>query len=140
MGELPELRAGWTIGLDQDPNPCSFPTFSGHPCRRVGKTRTPGGRSWCGVPHVKGTPANGRNGPCSCGSDLKFKKCCALLGDQRVEVEEVKPTGGVAKIVWSAGYNVRRWVFGYERDSRWKANILYIGPFYISRRLREPVK
>lgn len=86
----------------------------------------------------------GRNGPCSCGSDLKFKKCCALLGDQRVQVEaEVKPTDGVMKvgkkIVWSAGYNVRRWVIGYERDARWKANVLYLGPFYISRRRSTPV-
>jgi SEC-C motif-containing protein len=119
---------------------CSFPTHAGHPCKRPAITRTPAGRSWCGEAHVKGTPRFGRNGPCTCGSGLKFKKCCALVGDERIEV---KPTGGVAKIgkkiVWSAGYNVRRWVFGYERDARWKANIIYIGPFYISRRLREPV-
>ena len=54
----------------------------------------------------------------------------------------MKPTGGVAKIgnkiVWSAGYNIRRWVFGYERDRTWRANILYIGPFYISRRHAKP--
>lgn len=123
---------------------CSFRTFAGHPCKRPATQRTPGGKSWCGVAHVKGTPKDGRNGPCSCGSDLKFKKCCALLGDQRVQVEEeqVKPTGGVAKIgkkiVWSFGYNIRRWVFGYERDWAWRANILYIGPFYISRRHSKP--
>lgn len=41
-----------------------------------------------------------------------------------------------SKTVFSAGYNIRRWIIGYERDSYWRSNIFYIGPFYFTRRPR----
>lgn len=133
--------------------PCSFTTFSGQACQRPGNRETPSGRAWCGHVHNRGnkTKSGGQNGPCSCGSDIKFKKCCGPLAQDaqpnivQLDIEEetpMKATGGLAKAtaktVYSVGYNARRWIIGYERDSRWRANILYIGPFYFSRRSRTP--
>lgn len=132
---------------------CSYTTFSGQPCRRVGVEETPAGRRWCGVPHERGTKkdSGGQNGPCSCGSGVKHKRCCARLPEGAqpniyvyTEEPEVKPAGSMVKVsknrkvVWSVGYNWRRWVFGYERDAQWKANVLYLGPLYISRRSSRP--
>ncbi len=130
---------------------CAFTTFSGAAYRRPVVVETPAGRNFCGVSHEIGTKkaSGGQNGLCSCGSWLKYKKCCGLLpADAEHQVialdepqeETMKTTGGLAKAtnktVWSAGYNMRRWVIGYERDRRWRANILYLGPVYFSRRSR----
>lgn len=132
---------------------CSFTTFSGYPCRHPVKEETPAGRPFCGIPHERGTKkaSGGQNGLCSCGAWRKYKKCCGQLmldAEHQIrlldETDEtpMQVTGGfakaTAKTVYAAGYNARRWVFGYERDSRWRANIIYIGPFWFSRRSRIP--
>ncbi len=132
---------------------CAFTTFSGQACRRKVMAETPYGRAFCAVTHERGTKkaSGGQNGLCSCGSWRKYKKCCGLLpadAEHQIRLldEEddtpMKAAGGLAKAtaktVYSVGFNLRRWVFGYERDSRWRANILYFGPLYFSRRSRTP--
>jgi hypothetical protein len=119
---------------------CQFPTFSGLACCHVARTTTPLGVPWCGRAHYKGTKkgSGGQNGLCSCGSSQKYKRCCARIeGSQRVIIGD--PTEGLSRIVWSCGWNPRRWLFGYERDKRWKANSFYFGPVWVSRRRRRPV-
>lgn len=132
---------------------CAFTTFSGQACRRWVTTETPFGRAFCGVPHERGTKkaSGGQNGLCSCGAWRKYKKCCGLLpvgAEHQIrlldETDEtpMKASGGLAKAtaktVYSIGYNMRRWIIGYERDKCWRANILYLGPLYFSRRSRTP--
>lgn len=132
---------------------CAFSTFSGYACTRPAMTETPAGHRFCGVSHERGMKkaSGGQNGACSCGSSRKYKKCCGRLSvgaehqvillDDNTE-EPMKASGGLAKAtkktVYSVGYNMRRWIMGYERDRRWRANILYLGPFYFSRRSRTP--
>lgn len=123
---------------------CEYPTFSGKQCKRPGIVQGPGGKWFCGIPHVRGTAksSGGRNGPCSCGSHIKHKSCCAVLpkGASRVinSELEVQAPEQVDAIVWSRGYNPRRWVIGYDYDATWRGHTFYFGPWWISRRHRLP--
>lgn len=54
----------------------------------------------------------GRNDPCPCGSELKFKQCCARKHDQMSRMSLIAITGVVLAVVAVLAYN-----FTTERGS-----------------------
>ena len=79
---------------------------------------------WLDINNPVSTQKQGRNEPCNCGSELKYKKCCYLTADERIKVwnDKVSEYNNLIKAI-KKGKSVKM----YEKDVDRKLSTILSG-------------